>query len=753
MESASVFWKSILVERKVPPIVRISTCPIVNLGYSLPQERVASVIWQRASRTRTHGGKPVPNEPWSTLSCQWRSGKLRLRVQLQLPSLFDFYEVPRSEFDGSSITDSAKPAESRSSDIDRHIFGGHRNLDARSTLELARSRTTTSIDSIEQARLSSSRGPEVSCRLPFCSLDPMIESRASELPGPRRRFSTLTTLDDLSTSLVKISYWSLAQLLGWRGALLFRPWWWIRAQVGEILRRGNPSRWQEQSASISRTAFDGSMMAKSTSSDDDQSAESCAKDLLSLKKAPLKLYCLLYGIGTGCLNAFLPVYYRKLGISAAQNGLLGALAPLVAFVSAPFWSGIADKRRIARGLLAVSLVIYIGTNLLKWIVPAATKCSFLTSNQSDVSFTNFSQEVTPSGPSFFETTPTQSDQLRVFLILVGIVLLSESFSAQACTLGLADTVILDLLGAQEGNYGNQRLWHAAGWGIGNLFSGWLANRYADECQNGNYTVHFVGFMCFTGLSALTVATLFKKEAEEAAIDKKNSRKRPFGVWRGLRKTFSNGEAVVFLAAVFVLAMLKAVVDNFLAWYVKELNGNELIIGASLLVMAVAELPMFAAAGWLISRLGHATSLCLVFFAYTVRFVAYANLTSPNYVLLIEPLHGVTFSLMWSTCVSYVKKVAPDDMQATMQGVLNGVFYGIGKTTGSLFGGFLYSVLGPRWMFAIEAIIAAVCGLLYTTYHWYRSRQKTPTTSQDHIPLVAMGDDSDYSASEEFEWPQ
>lgn len=59
-------------------------------------------------------------------------------------------------------------------------------------------------------------------------------------------------------------------------------------------------------------------------------------------------------------------------------------------------------------------------------------------------------------------------------------------------------------------------------------------------------------------------------------------------------------------------------------------------------------------------------------------MAYSLISNVWIVLLIELLHGPSFGLCWPTMVSYGDKVSPSGTKATIQGLIGGVFEGIGN---------------------------------------------------------------------------
>jgi PPP family 3-phenylpropionic acid transporter len=99
------------------------------------------------------------------------------------------------------------------------------------------------------------------------------------------------------------------------------------------------------------------------------------------------------------------------------------------------------------------------------------------------------------------------------------------------------------------------------------------------------------------------------------------------------------------------------------------------------------------------------SIALLLFA--LRALAYSLIRVPWLALLIQLMHGPTFSLMWVAGVSYADKIAPPGREATAQGLFAGVMLGIGSAAGAFVGGLLYEYAGPLMMFRLAALSSLV----------------------------------------------
>lgn len=53
-----------------------------------------------------------------------------------------------------------------------------------------------------------------------------------------------------------------------------------------------------------------------------------------------------------------------------------------------------------------------------------------------------------------------------------------------------------------------------------------------------------------------------------------------------------------------------------------------------------------------------------------------------------------------------RKLIVAGLSATMQGIVSGVWSGLGRSCGNIIGGVIYTYFGPKWLFALTATWAA-----------------------------------------------
>ncbi|XP_041939311.1 major facilitator superfamily domain-containing protein 6-B isoform X1 [Alosa sapidissima] len=88
-----------------------------------------------------------------------------------------------------------------------------------------------------------------------------------------------------------------------------------------------------------------------------------------------KVFYFFFYAAYGSLHPLLAVYYKQLGMSPSQSGLLVGIRYFIEFCSAPFWGLMADRFKKGKAVLLFSVFCWIVFNLgIGFIKPAAMIC-------------------------------------------------------------------------------------------------------------------------------------------------------------------------------------------------------------------------------------------------------------------------------------------------------------------------------------------------------------------------------------------
>lgn len=180
------------------------------------------------------------------------------------------------------------------------------------------------------------------------------------------------------------------------------------------------------------------------------------------------------------------------------------------------------------------------------------------------------------------------------------------------------------------------------------------------------------------------------------------------------------------------------VDNYLFLYLDQLHCPPALMGLSLTINTVVEVPVFLFSGQILRWLGTPGVYHTVMAAYTLRlcwwatkyieqillvrtdrhllgvrarYATFFGLTGANWAgLLAEPLHGVCFAVAWLATVQKVKGISPPGRTATFQSLITAVWFGAGHGLGGLVGGIVFERAGGPAAFRCGAAVVSAAWL-------------------------------------------
>jgi len=364
----------------------------------------------------------------------------------------------------------------------------------------------------------------------------------------------------------------------------------------------------------------------------------------------------LYYAGAAALIPFLAIHYKSLGFSGGQIGILSAVIPLVSLFSGPLWGWLADASRRHQQALILAMMGAIGFAILLAIPHS-------------------------------------------FYILLVMLMLFAFFSAPI--MPLVDNATLAALGDQKDHYGRIRLWGAIGWGVAAPVIGYLT-------ESAGLRWAFGGYVLLMGLGVLVASQLSIRSPHINVL-----------VSQEIRAVLQDPRWRIFLIVAFVGGILLSAIGSFLFIYLQDIGAHKTLLGFTLTVATLSELPVLYFSSVFLKRWGMLNLMIVALFFFAIRASAYSFISLPWMALPIQLLHGLTFSLMWVAGIAYADRIAPQGMSATAQGLFSGVMLGVGSAAGSLLGGFLFDAVGAIWMFRVMAVIAALAiGILWSTKQFY-----------------------------------
>lgn len=352
---------------------------------------------------------------------------------------------------------------------------------------------------------------------------------------------------------------------------------------------------------------------------------------------------------------YLTLFLADRGLTAAEIGTLWSVYRFTGMASTPLWAALADRSKRARTIHQASLLLSIPP---------------------------FIALALPVAPGY------RFEQSAAIVWLYGIAIgpsmcLRDALARAACE---QDTE----------RWGKSRVYGAVGWGLAHLILGPLVDRLG-------FGVLFVSnVMCtlvlfFVSRSSVPMACgQVRTEVSFSAIS---------GILLKNKLFFIN---ICAIGAGF------SMVEGMLFLLLEQMHASTVLCGLSVLVTVVFELPIFYYAGAIVKKLGTRKMILLGQAAWVVRAFFYASMSVAWTVLLIEPLHGVTFSLVWSGAQEHISDpaVSGEGLEASSMALLGVCFTGIGAGVGLIVGGMLFDHLGSHAVYALFGLCILAFGTVY-----------------------------------------
>jgi len=361
------------------------------------------------------------------------------------------------------------------------------------------------------------------------------------------------------------------------------------------------------------------------------------------------LYAAMYA-AYGVASPFLPAFVSERGLQPEQLGLVLAAGTCIRLLSAPIAGRIADRLRALRAVLAVCIAL--GAFVTLGYLPA-----------------------------------------HGFAALLLLTLLHAALLAPMPV--LADALALGAAKAAPFEYGWVRGAGSAAFIAGVLASGQFVGAWG------------LGAIVWSQALLLFAAAFAATRIPE--IPHRPTASSGSGVMALLRIARFR---YLVLAAALILGS-HAMHDAFavIRWSAAGVSAS----AASLLwaLAVLAEVAVFFALGpRLIARLTPAGAIALAALAGVVRWAVMAQSAALPALLLVQPLHGLTFALLHLACMRLLAATVPAGLEATAQAIYATVGIGAASATLTLLSGFLYARAGAQGFWVMCVLCAAALPLAF-----------------------------------------
>jgi PPP family 3-phenylpropionic acid transporter len=253
---------------------------------------------------------------------------------------------------------------------------------------------------------------------------------------------------------------------------------------------------------------------------------------------------------------------------------------------------------------------------------------------------------------------------------------------------------MSMLGERREAYSRVRLGGTIGWGIMAYFAGRIMD------QNG------IVWAFWIYAAGMAVTLLVSQGLRFGRVETRHSFRT------GMRTLLVDRRWVFFLCMAFVCGLGFASINTYQFVYMAEIGASKSLMGLSLTISTLAEVPVMIFGGWLLKRLKPLGMITLGMGLLGLRLLLYSAFNYPAAILVIQLLHGLTFPAIWIAGVAYAHEHAPAGLAATAQGLFGATAIGLGAAAGSFLGGLLMGALGGRGMYLIFGTTVTASALLF-----------------------------------------
>ncbi|WP_426452327.1 MFS transporter [Paenibacillus sp. S-38] len=372
--------------------------------------------------------------------------------------------------------------------------------------------------------------------------------------------------------------------------------------------------------------------------------------------SPTLLRCFTFSffMTVAVITSYFPLYFQSKGFSTLQIGLLYSVGPMIGIVSNLFWGVMSDRFRTVKKVLVLILI-----------------------GQLTMAFLVF-----------------RSDAFGLLMLLMGVF-----FFFQTPMTSLSDSLSLLTASRTGKSYASFRVWGSIGFAFAALVFGQLLRSYG----SGLTVVLVLGT-----ISCSLALSLFLKDAREAGVKKPD--------FSGLMPIIGSRPFVAFMLTVLVLSIAHRMNDGFLALFLQRLGADASIVGNSWMASALSEIPVF----FLLSKYGHKLkelpllAVCAAMYAF--RFLLMSQVENPQWVIVIQLMHSVSFGVFLFTCIRYIQSVVPDQFRASGQALFAITWSGLAGLLSGLLGGWLFNSWSPHAMYGAASALALLGMLGFLVLH-------------------------------------
>ncbi|MDF2716303.1 MAG: metabolite transporter [Paenibacillus sp.] len=353
----------------------------------------------------------------------------------------------------------------------------------------------------------------------------------------------------------------------------------------------------------------------------------------------------IYG-AMAVLFTFLPLHFREMGLSKIEIGLIMAGGPLISIIGNPFWGLWSDRLQNIRFVL----LIMLAGNFI-------------------------------AAQTLFHVSGLTATVLAMLLF----------FFFQSSLFSQSNSLILNTIEGTGGRFGSFRSWGSLGWSVMAVAAGPLL---------ASLGIGKLGIVYGTML-LVSIAIAFLLPRGQSGGKGSAFSFRDYG------RIFGNKTLIAFFSLGVLISVPNSVNSTFVSLHMSELGGSETLIGWSVFLSTVLEVPAFLLFDRWVRRSTTAmiATLSAASALFAVRWLLMSLADGAVPIIWIQMSHCLTFGCYYYFGTQLTARLVPAQYRASGQAVYALTWNGLSGILAGLIGGWLFQEMGPRFLYTGGAIVS------------------------------------------------
>ena len=392
-----------------------------------------------------------------------------------------------------------------------------------------------------------------------------------------------------------------------------------------------------------------------------------------------------FWVACGSCAPFISAYYKRIGLSFTQIGVLLAIGPIFAIFIQPLWAMLSDRTGKRKLLLILLALCTAGAYLLYYLGTSFAVC---------------------------------------LLAVLAVSLFSLAL------LPLCDALVIDRANAYGFPFARIRIGGTLGYAV--MVFG--AGMFLEKFDGAQFAVASAAYLLFAGAvmllpqgSARKEAAPARKEAAPARKEAASARKEAAPARKkavpARESIFDTSEILFVLALALIESLGLGFCGSFTGSYAVELGFGSSLIGVLSCISALSEVPILLFAGKLMDRFGEIPLLIFSGVMMSLRLCLTGMGLVPA-MISAQLLQSVTYMTTYICCTQYISKHVRAGKMSQGQSALAIVQSGLAAVASNLFGGMLVDAVGTRQAFFAVAAGVLVVALLVGGAYFLRKGTHT-----------------------------